>query len=240
MWSFVEVGDGDNKRWSKMPLQTSGKYASSTNPATWTDFLSVEQAYLTNKFDGIGFVFSHDDNLVGVDLDDCYDDLTGSFKNAAMQQLANNIDGYMEVSPSGTGVKIFTRSQPFASHADHSIGFEAYANSRFFTVTGHHLSGTIPTEPQDLTSVIPERTMRQTGDAFGDYIPPVDGWDIHRVENELLSKLNPERGYAEWLKIGAILHHQFGGDIEACEAWDRWSSTGSSYTATGDYSCEDV
>lgn len=238
MWSFVEVGDGDNKRWAKMPLQTTGRSASSTNPATWTDFLAVEQAYNTNKFDGIGFVFSHDDDLVGVDLDDCYDDHSGAFINAAMQQLAGQINGYMEVSPSGTGVKIFTRSNPFASHADHSIGFEAYANSRFFTVTGHHISGTIPAQVQDLTSVIPERTIRRTGDAFGDYTAPLDDWTITRVEEDILSKLDPECGYAEWLKVGAILHHQFGGDVEACEAWDRWSSTGSSYTSTGDYSCE--
>ena len=238
MWSFVEVGDGDNKRWAKMPLQTSGRSASSTNPATWTDFLAVEQAYNTNKFDGIGFVFSHDDDLVGVDLDDCYDDQTGAFINAAMQQLAEQISGYMEVSPSGTGVKIFTRSNPFASHADHAIGFEAYANSRFFTVTGHHISGTIPQEVQDLTGVIPERAIRHTGDAFGDYTAPLDDWTITRVEEEILSKLDPECGYAEWLKVGAILHHQFGGDVEACEAWDRWSSTGASYTSTGDYSCE--
>lgn len=237
VWSFVEVGDGDNKRWAKMPLQITGRSASSTNPATWTDFLVVEQAYLTHKFDGIGFVFSHDDDLVGIDLDDCYEVGLG-FTNQDMQDLANKVAGYMEVSPSGTGVKIFTRSNPFASHADHAIGFEAYANSRFFTVTGHHLSGSLPYEVQDLSSVIPERAMRSTGDAFGDYTAPVEGWDIHRVETEILSKLDPESGYAEWLKVGAILHHQFGGDIEACEAWDRWSATGTSYTATGDYSCE--
>ena len=77
MWSFVEVGDGDKKRWAKMPLQTTGRYASSTDPKTWTDFLSVEQAYQTNKFDGVGFVFSHDDDLVGIDLDDCYDHQQG-------------------------------------------------------------------------------------------------------------------------------------------------------------------
>jgi len=238
MWSFVEVGDGDNKRWAKMPLQITGRSASSTNPATWTDFISAEQAYSTAKFDGIGFVFSHDDDLVGIDLDDCYDNQTGGFINAAMQQLAGQVEGYMEVSPSGTGVKIFTRSNPFASHADHSIGFEAYANSRFFTVTGHHISGTVPSEVQDLTGVIPERTIRRTGDAFGDYTAPLDDWTITRVEEDLLSQLNPECGYAEWLKVGAILHHQFGGDVEACEAWDRWSATGSSYTSTGDYSCE--
>ena len=237
MWSFVEVGDGENRRWSKLPLQISGKAASSTNPATWTDFITAEQAYNTSKFDGIGFVFSEDDNLVGIDLDDCYD-LTDGFINAAMQQLANQIDGYMEISPSGTGVKIFTRSALFASHADHSIGFEAYSKGRFFTVTGHKLSGSVPATEQDLTAVIPERTMRHTGDAFGDYSAPVEGWDITRVEQELLAKLDPEMGYHDWLKVGAILHHQFNGDVEACEAWDRWSSTGSSYSATGDYSCE--
>lgn len=237
MWSFVEVGDGDNKRWAKMPLQVTGRSASSTNPATWTDFITVEQAYHTNKFDGVGFVFSHDDDLVGIDLDDCYDATIG-FTNPDMQELASKVQGYMEISPSGTGVKIFTRSNPFATHTDHSIGFEAYANSRFFTVTGHHLSGTVPAEIQDLAHVFPARTLKQTGDSFGDYTAPVEGWDIHRVETEILAHLDPECGYAEWLKVGAILHHQFGGDIEACEAWDRWSATGSSYTASGDYSCE--
>ena len=118
MWSFVEVGDGDNKRWAKMPLQITGRSASSTNPATWTDFLVVEQAYLTHKFDGVGFVFSHDDDLVGIDLDDCYDISIG-FTNPDMQALANKVQGYMEVSPSGTGVKIFTRSNPFATHTYH-------------------------------------------------------------------------------------------------------------------------
>jgi len=238
MWSFVQVGDGVNRRWAKMPLQVTGRYASSTDPKTWTDFMSVEQAYNTSKFDGIGFVFSHEDDLVGIDLDDCYDYHSARFINAAMQQLAANVEGYMEVSPSGTGVKIFTRSNPFASHADHSIGFEAYANSRFFTVTGRHISGTVPTDVQDLSSVIPERTLHKTGDAFGDYTAPLEGYDIHRVETEILAKLDPNMGYSDWLKVGAILHHQFGGDVEACEAWDRWSSTGTGYTATGDYSCE--
>jgi putative DNA primase/helicase len=227
MWSFVEVGDDEHKRWAKMPLQANGKYASSTNPDTWTDFLSAEAAYNTGKFSGIGFVFSKEDDLVGIDLDDVYE-LESGFTNAAMQQLANSIEGYMEVSPSGTGVKIFTRSNPFASHADHAIGFEAYSTGRFFTVTGHHLSGSVPVEPQDLTGVIPERTMRATGDAFGDYTAPLEDWDIARVESELLDKFE-DYGYDSWLKIGMILHHQFSGDIEACEAWDRWSSKGEGY-----------
>ena len=240
LWRLVEVGEENNRRWSKLPMQANGQSASSTNPKTWSDFLTVQDAYQSqpDKWDGIGFVFSEDDNLVGIDLDDVYDHQQGRFINAAMQQLATQIDGYMEVSPSGTGVKIFTRASEFAAHADHSIGFEAYSKGRYFTVTGQFISGSVPATPQDLSDVIPERTLRRTGDAFADYTPTLEGWDITRVETELLSKLDPECGYAEWLKVGAILHHQFSGDVEACEAWDRWSSQGASYTSTGDYSCE--
>ena len=238
LWSLVWVGDSDKGRWSKMPLQVSGKTASSTNPATWTDYLTAEDAYKSGKFSGIGFILSKDDDLVGVDLDDVYDVNQNCFINEEMKQLAESIKGYMEVSPSGTGVKIFTRSKSFAAHADHDKGFEAYSTGRFFTVTGHHLSGTIPSDLQDLTAIIPVRSARGTGDEFGDYQAPLEGYDTHRIETEILSKLDPNCGYADWLKVGAILHHQSGGDVEALEMWDRWSQGGSSYTATGEYSCE--
>jgi len=228
LWRLVEVGEENNRRWAKMPFQASGQAASSTNPKTWTDFITVQEA--APRFDGVGFVFCADDNLVGIDLDDCYDSQTNRFTNAAMQHIADSLDGYMEISPSGTGVKIFTRAQAFAAHTDHAIGFEAYSNGRYFTVTGHHLTGSIPADPQDLTDIIPERTMKQTGDAFGDYTAPLEGWDIPRVEEEILAHLH-DYGYSEWLKVGAILHHQFGGDVEALELWDRWSQNGEKYHA---------
>ena len=69
LWSLVQVGDEDNRRWSKMPLQPTGQAAKSTDPATWSDFLTVQNAYTQQKgkFDGVGFVFSDDDNIIGVD-----------------------------------------------------------------------------------------------------------------------------------------------------------------------------
>ena len=233
LWRFVEMGDEDSKRWAKMPMQVSGQSASSTNPAHWTDFLSIQSAYEANpaKYDGIGFVFSDEDNLIGVDLDDCYDILTGSFTNAALQHIADQVTGYMEISPSGTGVKIFTRANLPASHVDHAIGLEIYPKSRYFTVTGHHLSGTIPTAPVDLTSIVPARTITNTGDKFADYNAPLEGYDIHRVETEILAHLD-DYGYEDWLKVGMILHHQFEGDVEACELWDRWSQSGAKYNAS--------
>lgn len=239
LWRLVEVGDEGNKRWSKLPTQVNGQPASSTNPATWTDFPSVQHAYEQDpeKFAGIGFVFTAEDNLIGVDLDDCYDPASG-FTNAALQQLADQIPGYQEVSPSGTGVKIFTRADLSHAHVDHTIGLEIYPQGRFFTVTGHHITGDLPPQNYDLGSVIPARSLHVTGDAFADYTPPVEGYDLHRVETELLAKLDPDCGYTDWLSVGFALYHQFNGDVEACELWDRWSAISGKYSATGPMSCE--
>ncbi len=100
LWRYVEIGDETTKRWSKIPTQANGQSASSTNPDTWADFLSVQHAYEDNpnRFDGVGFVFSDHDNLVGIDLDDCYDHTQGVFTDAALQQIADKVDGYMEVN----------------------------------------------------------------------------------------------------------------------------------------------
>ncbi len=243
LWSHTEVGSDGNKRWSKLPVQANGKSASSTNPATWADFLTVQAAYQNNptRFSGVGFVFSEDDNLVGIDLDDCYDVHSSSFTNAAMQQLAQSVNGYMEVSPSGTGVKIFTRANFKTAHVDHSIGFEAYPHGRYFTVTGNIISGNIPNDEQDLSTIIPDRTVHITGDDFADYKPPVPEYDLARVETEILAHLpSTNCGYADWMAVGYALHHQFRGDPEACELWDRWSyndGAAPEYQATGEMSC---
>ena len=225
LWRYVEIGDETTKRWSKIPTQANGQSASSTNPDTWADFLSVQHAYEDNpnRFDGVGFVFSDHDNLVGIDLDDCYDHTQGVFTDAALQQIADKVDGYMEVSPSGTGVKIFTRADMHSAHVDHDKGLECYPRGRYFTVTGHEISGKVPPTPQDLTDIVPEREIRRTGDSFADYTPPVEGYDIHKVETEILAKLDPSSGYTDWLSVGFALHHQFNGDMEALELWDRWS-----------------
>jgi primase-polymerase (primpol)-like protein len=194
LWNYVLIGEGDTQRWSKLPVQPSGKAASSTNPDTWTDFLSVEKAYLTGLFDGVGFVFTADDHIIGVDLDDCYDDAVNEFTNQELCDIFNKIEGYKEISPSGTGVKIFTIADLQGAHVDHDKGLEIYPKGRYFTVTGHKLSGDLPTTMQDLTHLIPERTVRASGDAFADYNPPLDGWDLAKVESELLPQFDPNCG----------------------------------------------
>ena len=242
MWKFTEIGTTEEtKRWSKLPSQPNGNSAKTNDPTTWVDFLSVQEAYNSGRFDGIGFVFTDNDNLAGVDLDNCFDHQSERFTNAALQQIADKVTGYMEISPSGTGVKIFTRANLSTAHVDHTLGLEVYNRGRYFTVTGHSLGGEIPTEPQDISSIVPERTIHRTGDAFADYVPPLEGYDLHRVETEILSNINAECGYSDWLQVGFALHHQFSGDLEALELWENWSygdGKVANYTESGPMSCE--
>ena len=95
-----------------------------------------------------GIVFNAD-GLGGVDLDGCRDPKTGAVAPWAME-IVNDFDSYAEVSPSGTGVKIFARGAP-GEIVNHTLSMpgepingkrpqiEAYVNNRYFTVTGDRL-----------------------------------------------------------------------------------------------------
>jgi len=221
LWKFVEVGD--EGRVAKLPMQIGGKPASSSNPQTWKDFITIQDAYQNGNYDGIGFVFDGSD-IMGIDIDDCRSP-DGTLSDFA-KEILENVEGYAEVSPSGTGLKIFTRAEIDKAHVDHSIGLEIYNKGRYFTVTGHVLDSTrnIPNAPQDLSKYVTKRAVATQDDSFANLLTPVDDYDLNRVETEILSQLISECGYDDWLRVGMALYHQFNGDIEACEAWDRWSS----------------
>jgi putative DNA primase/helicase len=212
-----------------MPLSAKGGAGSSTNPATWASFGAAVDEYLIGDYDGIGIVLGG--NLHGIDLDDCRDPATGVL-TALAQETLDRVEGYAEVSPSGTGIKIFTQTNLDLSRTKKEAGVELYKDGRYFTVTGHALNGhaSLPVLPQDLGWLV-ERVWDETlysgysdDDAFANLKSPLDGWDLDRVVDEVLVHLDPDVGYGEWLKIGAALHHQSGGDPDWLEAWDSWSS----------------
>ena len=236
MWKFMQVGEGEQQKWSKIPMQANGHRGSSTNQDTWTDFLTAQNTYEKGGYDGVGFVFTGDDDLVGIDIDDCID-LDTTEINEFAQDILSRVQGYAEISPSGTGLKIFTRADLQKAHVDHDKGLEIYPKSRYFTITGHKLGGDIPEAAQDVTALVPARTLDRDEDAFSNYSPPVEGWDLARVEAELLSELDPDCHYDLWREIGMALHHQFQGDVEALNLWDTWSEGSPKYTSNGTHSC---
>ncbi len=65
---------------TKVPYQPDGCKAAVDKPATWIDYETAKTAYLKGniKFDGVGFVLTAADPIVGVDLDKCLTPETGN------------------------------------------------------------------------------------------------------------------------------------------------------------------
>jgi hypothetical protein len=132
---------------TKVPYQPDGRRrASSTDPATWSDFSEVYAAFEEGGFDGVGFVLSDGDGFAGVDLDHCRNAETGDITPGA-QEIIDRCASYTEVSPSGTGIRIICRSDYDGSAAYPEI--EIYASRRFLTLTGERLNGHEGIEPVD-------------------------------------------------------------------------------------------
>ena len=233
LWRNVQrTGPNGKKSWTKVPFTGTGAHASSTNQATWCSYADAFDAYLLGDYDGFGIVLGG--TLHGIDLDDCRDPDTGDLSELAQETL-DKVEGYAEVSPSGTGIKIFTYTNLDGSRTKKEAGVELYKERRYFTVTGHVYKGhnALPEQPQDLGWMFKRFWGEDLGvrgegisndRAFELYKSTLEGWGLNRVIDEVLLHLDPDVGYGEWLKIGAALHHQGGGDPEWLEAWDNWSA----------------
>jgi len=115
-------------------------FASSTESETWASFEAALEYTETAHADGVGFVFTDDDPIVGVDLDDCRDPETGDVDDAALD-IIERLDSYTEVSPTGTGYHVLIRGElPEGRNRRGSV--ELYDTARFFTVTGDHVERT--------------------------------------------------------------------------------------------------
>ena len=127
-WSWKWIGG----RWTKVPYHLeTGHSASSTDPATWSSYAATEGQ------EKIGFVFTENDPYCGIDLDDCVDPKTGEISEEA-RLIVGRFASYTEMSPSGTGVKIFVKARvPGPRRKNPQKRMEIYDRDRFFAITGH-------------------------------------------------------------------------------------------------------
>lgn len=154
---------------TKVPYTIDGRRASSTDPTTWA---SVDEALAAarrnpSRWAGIGYVFHESDPFVGIDLDNCLD-TDGTVKPWARGLVERFADTYMEVSPSGLGLKIWARgvlASNIGKVASGDGGIEMYSHSRYFTVTGRAFNGAplqIEDHAADLAA-LHEHLMRSRG-----------------------------------------------------------------------------
>lgn len=133
----------DRPRWvrrdaAKVPLQTNGRNASSTNPRTWSSF---DEAVASPAGVGLGFVLNGD-GVVCVDLDHVFVD--GVLAGWAAELLAGLPPTFVERSPSGDGLHVWGWCDlPFTGQVVEVPGgsVEVYGDVRYLTMTGESLDG---------------------------------------------------------------------------------------------------
>lgn len=162
------------------------------------------------RYSGAGIVLTKDMGLVGVDLDHVRDPETGQLEEWAAAIVAE-LRTYTEVSPSGTGLRLFVRGT-----LDHLKGrrrgpVELYSDGRYLTVTGHQLDGT-PSEIRqaqaELDALHAEHVARpepRIGEPRAGGGAPVDVTDAELLERMFASK------------NGAKIRRLWDGDTSAHE-----------------------
>jgi hypothetical protein len=183
---------------TKVPFSPlTGKRASSTDSETWT---SYEEAVHARKgkqqgYHGLGFVFTPDDDLCGVDLDNCRNPKTGEIESWA-QEIIEELDSYTEISPSGTGVHVLVRAKLPAGR-NRKGRFEAYDRGRYFTFTGCHLSRTpqsIENRQEQLECVVRRvlgKPQSENGNRVASHPPHFSSL---RRDEEVIGKARAENG----------------------------------------------
>jgi hypothetical protein len=132
LWQYAYV----DHRWTKVPYQVNGHKASTTRARTWTSFAAVVAAYQGGGWDGIGYVLTSADGLVGLDLDHC---IVDGVLTARARMIVDTFGVYAERSPSATGIRLVCEGTLAKLVGRKSTAWqeECYATGRFLSFTGH-------------------------------------------------------------------------------------------------------
>ena len=137
-WVVWQKKPREGNKDQKIPFNPkNGKLASVTDPDTWGSFKEAKKMYGNGNYNGIGFVLTNKDNIVGIDLDKCFvnDKLLPEY-----EELINILGTYTEISPSGKGIRCFIRAD--ADFTGFRNGnYEIYNCDRYLSVTGNLYKG---------------------------------------------------------------------------------------------------
>ena len=228
-WRYEER----NGKTTKAPInaKSNGRliHAKSNDPATWASHAEAMAACERHpELAGVGFCFAPDDGLTGIDLDHVIDPETGELKPEAAEILERFHGTYAEVSPSGTGLRLFAFGKPGRSGKNTGMEkwLEVYSHpsSRYLTVTGDHWtdSATAVTEQQAALDWLHARFMTaSTGGGRQVSKQPVDAKSRPSVElksdERLLKKARSAKNGGDFERLWAGDTSGHGGDESAAD-----------------------
>jgi len=163
-------GCGDNA--TKKPINPhTGGFTSTKDPDTWSSLSDAREYDSENPdTDGLGFVFTGEGIIAGVDLDDCRNPETGEIDEWA-KDVVNRLDSFTEVSPSGTGLHVYVVGFLPDGGNRSKVGdgeIEMYEKARYFTVAGDHL---------DVTPAEIKQRNNSLSEVHGEYVADDGGGD---------------------------------------------------------------
>lgn len=211
-WNFEPRKRGEEA--GKIPYAPNrpNTRASTTDGKTWGTFEQAHAAYLKGGRTGVGIVLNGD-GLVGIDIDHCVID--GKPSAQALALLDKVGAAYIEISPSGTGLRALGYGEQLDAGVNGSLdGLKAefYSTGRYLTLTGH----TIKTGP-----ITPLKGFKTTAEAF-----------------RSAPKVNPETGETETTttdeKHAALVQRLMSGEVYHDSLRDlaaAWVSAGMIQTA---------
>lgn len=212
---------------SKVPIDPkTDRRAKSNDAATWG---SRSQAKAIGRSSGLGVMLGDLGNgeaLAGVDLDTCRDVDTGVFTDWA-QRVIDRLDSYTEISPSGSGAKVFftidaggdaksEQNSAQGAKGSHPPAIDLFIDGRFFTVTGDDIGARSlrHVRDEDLRWVITQgrKLSGRDNDA-----PDNRARDYHPLTDEQVFdvlKHLPEcyNIYERWIEAGQCLKSERGED----------------------------
>jgi hypothetical protein len=106
VWRWVRKKAGG---WSKPPFIAAdpSKHASTKDPSTWADHTTALATVSAGHAKGITYILTEDDGLAAIDIDHCRDPSTSAIADWAQQLIDQATGAYVEVTPSGTGLRIW-------------------------------------------------------------------------------------------------------------------------------------
>lgn len=112
------------------------------DPQTWGSFEDVIRVWNANPslVQGIGFVFTDQDEFFGIDIDDeskvAPENLDA--RRRFVDQVLHNVHTYAEISPSGQGLHLIGRGKlAVPGRRSTRMQVEVYSSQRYFTITGN-------------------------------------------------------------------------------------------------------
>jgi hypothetical protein len=146
IWRWTLQNGG---RRQKPPFMATApeRHASTTDPDTWSNYSTALAAVQANAGDGLTYMLSESDPYAAIDIDNCRDVRTGSIDIWAQNFLDTGRHSYSEITPSGTGCRIWGLANGGPIHRKFSLVIDGKdiaaelfrATNKALTITGYRL-----------------------------------------------------------------------------------------------------